>query len=316
MAKELEVPLLLICYQRVETVIEILETALHSGISCVYISIDAPRTQDKFSIENFNKLKEVVDSYRNKFSIINHRYLESNVGCGLHVLTSIDWAFKSTQELIILEDDCIPVPDFFDFVKDGLEVMRRHSDISLVCGAQQVPSDMQVNSFYKSKYSLTWGWATSRNRWEEFKYAMVGGALNTSIDILDFNSERVYWREGARRALNGFVDVWDTPLVCYLQSTDKFALLPRENLISNVGNDSVATHMGGEKQWLFKATGKYSSLYTNEVTKDVFADQWLSQNFYRIGKRHLLTTRINRLFDVFRYPKYGDLASRWTEFFL
>lgn len=316
MANKLEIPLLLICYQRVETVIEILDSALLSGVSCIYISVDAPKARDYCSINNFYRLKAVVESYRDKFSEFNSRFLERNVGCGIHVLSSIDWAFTSVKELIILEDDCIPAPDFFDFVKDGLEIMRRQPDIALTCGAQQAPPNSQVNSFYKSKYSLTWGWATSKVRWDEFKSTTVQGALRTSVDILDLNSERVYWREGARRALNGFVDVWDTPLVYYLQSTNKFALLPRENLISNVGNDSVATHMGGEKQWLFKSTGNYLSLGTNEVRKDLRADRWLSQNFYKIGRRHLLTTRISRLIDVFRQPKHGNLASRWMEFVL
>ena len=77
-----------------------------------------------------------------------------------------------------------------------------------------------------------------------------------NISSLDY--ERIYWLEGARRAYQGYVDVWDTALVALINSGPFFTLLPPTNLISNIGNDSVATHTGEDTLWTNATQGTYA----------------------------------------------------------
>lgn len=308
-----DTPLLVIGYQRTESIVTILETALSSGITHLLISVDYPDDPDTQKIQVYQKISKIVAQYSHKFQILEYRFLDSNQGCALHVLSSIDWAFGFVDELIILEDDCIPSEAFFDFVRDGLSLMKSHTDIALVCGTQHIPSQMNSGQFYKSKYALTWGWATNKSSWQMIKLNMIAAAIRTPLDLLNLNAQEIYWQEGARRAYMGYVDVWDTPLVKYLQSSDKYALLPSENLISNIGNDPAATHMRGQDSWLFKEIGRYS-LGTNETPEtNPDADNWLASNFYRIRDRHLISTRVTRLLDYFRKSKRSSLVSRWID---
>lgn len=312
MSNQRDTPLLVIGYQRTESVVSILEAALSSGITRLFISVDYPAKPSFRSLEVHQQIVEIVSQYSHKFHMLTYRYLESNQGCALHVLSSIDWAFEFVDELIILEDDCIPSAAFFDFARDGLSAMKNHSDIALVCGTQHVPREMNSWQFYKSKYALTWGWATNHSSWQAIKMNMTGAVKKMPLDLFNFNAEEIYWQEGARRAYEGFVDVWDTPLVNYLQTSDYFALLPSENLVSNIGSDRAATHMSGEDTWLFKEVGTYNLGLEEVLEVNQNADKWLATNFFRIRTRHLISTRVTRLMDLFRKPGRPTLTSRWV----
>jgi hypothetical protein len=311
MTKPPEVPVLVIGYQRTDSVVEILDSAISNGVSHLFLSVDAPKIRDQSSLINAMNLRTIVSTYEDKFEILQSRFLDSNLGCALHVLNSIDWAFESVDQLIVLEDDCIPSKDFFLYVNDGLEIMRRQPEIALVCGTQHSPVELCLDAYYKSKYSLTWGWATTRLSWDQIRSSMFSTGGNISLNLFDSNAERIYWQEGSRRAYEGYVDVWDTPLVYYLQTSDKYALLPRENLITNIGNDSLATHMSGDNTWLFKKTGSYQRMSNLRANQNTVADDWLSKNFFRIRIRHLFTTRVTRLRDRLSKAPLKELLLRW-----
>jgi hypothetical protein len=311
MTERSQVPLLVIGYQRTDSVVEILDSAISSGVSHVLISIDAPKYRDQSSMNNSLNLRNIVSSYEDKFEVVQIRFLEYNLGCAVHVLNSIDWAFESVEELVVLEDDCIPSKDFFHFVNDGFEIMHLQPEIALICGSQHVPIELCPDAYYKSKYSLTWGWATTKSSWGAFKISMFSTGGDIKLNLFDLDFERIYWQEGCRRAFEGYVDVWDTPLVYYLQTSDKYALLPQQNLITNIGDDSLATHMSGDNTWLFKERGGYERRSTLTAQQNILADNWLSKNFFQIRIRHLFTTRVTRLRDRLSKAPLRELLLRW-----
>jgi hypothetical protein len=311
MTSRIDIPLLVIGYQRAESIAKIFDLALSSGVHHLIISVDFPKDPNTRTLEIHNEIKNLIFAYENKFETMEFRFVESNQGCALHVLSSIDWAFGFTEEIIILEDDCIPSNAFFNFARNGFKLMEERKDIVLVSGTQHAPKHLSETQYFMSKYALTWGWATTRSNWRQIKSNMISLGNKTSLDFLCLDVNKIYWQEGARRAYSGYVDVWDTALVNYLQTSDKYSLLPRENLVTNIGNDSAATHMRGEKNWLFKDVGNYVLNSNDELHINEEADDWLAKNFYKIRLRHLATTRITRLLDRFRKPLFPKLLDRW-----
>ena len=311
MAIRTDLPVLVIGYQRTNTLIQILDLCLSNGTKRIFVSIDAPKNLDDKSLENFELLKSIVEQYRVRFDLFQSKFHARNLGCAVHVLSAIDWAFSFEDELVILEDDCIPSDGFFNFMKEGLAVMDHQSEIALVCGTQHAPSFSNTDRYFKSMYPLTWGWATSKIQWHDIKSGIIDGGKKVPISLTNFNPESIYWLEGSRRAYEGYVDVWDTPLAHFLYSKNKYALLPRENLVSNIGNDSAATHMRDQHDWLFKKVGEFRNGLPTLANSDFTADRWLAKNFYGIRFRHLLTTRITRLKDFFIPASREDLLKRW-----
>ena len=55
---------------------------------------------------------------------IERLYSDVNQGCRLGVSRAITWFFEQVEEGIILEDDCVPHPDFFPYCATLLEPER------------------------------------------------------------------------------------------------------------------------------------------------------------------------------------------------
>ena len=48
---------------------------------------------------------------------VSTNYSDVNLGCGERVSSGLDWVFDSVERAIVLEDDCLPHPSFFPFLR-------------------------------------------------------------------------------------------------------------------------------------------------------------------------------------------------------
>lgn len=303
--------MLIIGYQRPQAIRKILEICRVADVSKIYISIDAPKVVSATSSANAAEIRSLISEFASSFGELHERYLPENCGCSANLLSACDWVFARENFVIVLEDDCIPSLDFFRFATTVEEQLSKDPRSLLICGTQFVPADNLESSLTKSNYSLTWGWATTREKWKLISEAIKKADGDTRLDIFTLDYEKIYWQEGSRRAALGYVDVWDTILVNYLVKNDLYAILPRENLIQNIGNDSVAIHTKTQSKWTQSVTGKFSTKQISEVKASEKSERWLRDNFFIIRRRHLISTRITRFRDKFKSPKYGSLNSRW-----
>ena len=112
--------------------------------------------------------------------------------------------------------------------------------------------------------------------------------------------------------MSGIADAWDTPLVQQMLRNNALAILPKYSLVSNVGNDQVATHTHGNAQGIKAITGNFSVGNSLPViSKNV--ENWLRDEFYKIKLRHLLTTRVTGVIDkaLRRKGKVLTLRENW-----
>ena len=306
--------LLIVAYQRREEVSQILEVALSAGITRVYAVIDIEKSLDRSAYANQIEMKKVFLKYKNDCEILKVHLRTKNVGCAVSVVTGADWIFKYEDTAVVLEDDCIPESTFFQYCNATVDLLKHDRETMLACGSQFVPSELLFNNWYKSKYALTWGWFTTSSKWKEISNYFT----NSQIDISNKSSvinlfawpkyENDYWSAGEVRARRGIVDVWDTILVSYLFSQKKFSILPPAPLVSNVGDDRFATHTHNSPWLHTKMRAFEASLSTPEMNER--ADLWLRDNFYRIGFRHTLSTRLHEIIDVLYSASSIPLSTR------
>ena len=302
---------LIVGYQRVDAIRSILEQCLAAEVRNVLLSLDFPKVVTTEALANNALIRKLVIEYERKFDSFQSRFLDTNIGCSANVLSSCDWAFNQYEAVAVLEDDCKPSLGFFEFCEDSKDFLKINNRALLACGTQFVPAAERGPSSMLSKYALTWGWFTNADHWKIIKSELGLLSHERGMNLNSLKYERIYWREGARRAYQGYVDVWDTALVAVINEGSYFALLPPVNLISNIGNDSVATHTGADKVWTNASQGKYSTGDFGVPVLNQKAELWLKKNFYKIRFRHLFSTRITRLRDFFRKPKLDDLLKRW-----
>ena len=311
--KEINLAVLIIGYKRPANIALILDLCQFSGISEIFVSIDGPKEGDLKGLQDFKKIKEVVLDFRQNFlGEIKVNFRKNNVGCAASVLSSCDWFFEQTEYGMILEDDCIPSKYFFDFARSTRTYLEETNDVWLSCGTQFAPNEILPDSPILSKYALTWGWVTTRQKWLEIRENLMTAQINSLLISHNSNIiDSIYWQAGSRRAYKGFTDVWDTILVYLMQVNNKYAILPSQNLVSNIGDDIAATHTKETSIFLNKSVGKFIEDSQTPQFSNI-ADAWIKKNVYSISFRHAITTNLTRIKDYLNKNKRKpELLNRW-----
>ncbi len=195
---------------------------------------------------------ELVDQTREIIGLVNWdcdvqvNYASQNMGCKQRISSGLDWAFQQSDELIILEDDCLPDPSFFSYCDELLERYRDDDRIMMISGDNFQPQPRTNNSYYFSRWAHIWGWASWRRAWEHFDMEISTWPRAKAEHSLRsaFSSEREYrnWEPILDRQFAGEIDTWDFPWQYACWANHGLSIIPEQNLISNIGFGGDATH--------------------------------------------------------------------------
>ena len=120
MDNHFDIPILFLVFNRPETTKKVFNVIKGIKPTQLYIAADGPRegnTSDhKKCAEVINFLEESLDWPCS----VQWLKRNMNLGCGPAVSSAISWFFENVDMGIILEDDCLPHPFFFQFCKELL----------------------------------------------------------------------------------------------------------------------------------------------------------------------------------------------------
>jgi hypothetical protein len=178
---------------------------------------------------------------------VERNYAATNLGCRGRVASGLNWVFAQTDRAIILEDDCLPHPDFFRFCDELLVRYQDHERVMAINGNNyQQGREITPYSYYFSKYFHCWGWATWRRAWQYYDVEMKlwpefrdGGYMRF---VSDSEDECRYWLKKFEQMYQGQIDTWDYPFMFACFSQSGLVATPRVNLVSNLGFGVQATH--------------------------------------------------------------------------
>lgn len=213
----------------------------------LYIAGDGAREDRPKEAEIVEEVRKIVLNKIDWKCDVHTLFRTKNLGCKLAVSTSIDWFFINEEEGIILEDDCLPSNYFFKFCDEMLEVYRSNKSIGMISGSNLIKNSTYIKSdYYYSKYVLIWGWASWRNRWSgeydvDMKSWPTVKKTNSEWHYGD-KSEVKSWSSIFDAVYNGQIDTWDYQWVFTNWINQRLNIVPRVNLISNIGFGSDATH--------------------------------------------------------------------------
>lgn len=216
----------------------------------LFISADGPRrnhSKDAQLCWEARKVKEGVDWDCE----LKTRYLKHNLGCAKAVSSAVDWFFGHEEEGIILEDDCIPDYDFFNFCSSLLDNYREDTRVFTISGANYLlNSPVTDYSYHFSKYFHSWGWATWRRAWQKFDFEMKTWPevkeKNLLLNVLHDQSAVDRWEWQLDMTKKGYIDSWAYRFCLSSFINHGLHIVPKHNLIKNIGFDTEeATHTRG-----------------------------------------------------------------------
>ena len=244
---QFKTPILLIIWKRPKATYKLLQVLKKQKPIKIYIACDGPKKND---LDNLNKVKITRDLIKREIdwnTSIETLYSEENLGCKYGVSKAISWFFENENEGIILEDDCIPHPDFFEYCEILLEKFREDERIWCISGSNHVGKKIGNESYFFSRYNHCWGWASWKRCWKHYDPEMSLWPKYFSSKLLKTNfpnrKEYYYWKSFFSKFYNGGCDsTWDYQWLFCSLINNGLSVIPNTNLVDNIGFDSDATH--------------------------------------------------------------------------
>lgn len=241
----LNTPILFIIYNRADLTERILNVIREVKPMQLFIAADGPKNKnedERRCIETRNVIKK-IDWECNVMKL----YSNINLGCKIGESTAMNWFFNNVTEGIILEDDTLPNNSFFSFCEQLLDYYRNDKRISMISGNNfQFGIRRNDASYYFSKITHTWGWASWKRAWQYYDVNMRSFSLFKKTfkikEIFDHEGLQNYYIQNLQNVYDNRADTWDFQWTYSMWLQNGLCVIPNINLVKNIGFRWDATH--------------------------------------------------------------------------
>lgn len=242
---KLKTPVAFFIFNRPDLTKAVFERIREAQPQLLLVVADGPRPGHPTDAQTVAETRAVIQRVDWPCDVLTD-YAEANLGLKRRFSSGLEWVFRTVEEAIILEDDCVPEPTFFDFCRQLLERYRDDTRIAAITGNNYQNGRRTPHSYYFSKYFHCWGWASWRRVWHHFDVNMPtwpqfqsSGALRSLSEMPD---EERYWTKIFQQAYDDEIDAWSYAwqYACFQQNG--LVIIPEVNLVSNIGFGERATH--------------------------------------------------------------------------
>ncbi len=243
-------PILLIFFNRPGTFEKVFEKVKKVQPETLILAQDGPRNSDDNA--NIKKCREIAEKIDWPCSVIKD-YSEVNLGCGVRPQSAISSALEKFEQVIILEDDCIPSDSFFPYCEELLERYKDDERIAYISGLNHFESwDCGESDYFFTKAGSIGAWGTWRRAWSRY-YDYYANLIHDPY-IVKLYAQQVgvphvfekrlssLLRANAAETNGDKLSYWDAQwgFAQYIQNM--LVIVPKVNLIHNVGGGAESTH--------------------------------------------------------------------------
>jgi hypothetical protein len=274
----MSLPVLICCFNRPQKTKVVLEAVKRYGAGKIYVSCDGARPLSSDS-QKVAEVQALFEGGNGGFEI-QKIFLKDNLGCAKAVASGIKWFFENEAQGIVLEDDTVPEPEFFEFCEYHLEKNRNNSEIQGVSGNFLLPPELikyHPEPTALTRYFFCWGWASWADRMGEFSLSSDRwsdkefDACQETQKVGAFEKE--FWKTRFQLAYQDKYPGWATKMLHQSWVANRKWIVPNKDLVVNIGfgEDSTNTKGGAlsfllENEALFKkANEQERSLVQDEV---------------------------------------------------
>lgn len=249
------IPVLLIGFNRPDTIQQVFNSIKNAKPKTLYITIDAARDGKEGERYKVEQVKDIVKNV-DWGCTVYRKYNEINLGAEITISSAIKWAFEKEEYLIIIEDDIVVPISFFKFEEEMLIKYKDDNNICIVSGNNFTPLPTLNNEdYFFCHYGHSWGWGTWKREVNSFN-------LNTEIleehckyiftkTITNSKGEAKYYARLFKnlRAKGIGNCTWDFIGLYNNRINRKLAIVPRVNLATNIGVEGL--HARGKTKYHF-----------------------------------------------------------------
>ena len=306
-----DLAILLIFFARPNTLQEVFEKVKQARPSKLFLACDGPRENNPDEFERVEECKNIVSNIDWECEV-HTLYSEVNKGCGKGPSDAITWAFSYVDSLVILEDDCVPDMSFFPFMEEMLKKYANDDRIGLISGFNHFKDwNCDEYSYCFTKCGATLGWGTWKRVWDKYDFYVKNATNPYYSNLLEKEimhkragkSRCGAWRQASRETAVKKVNYWDIQFGFVKYAQSYLCVVPKSNLIYNIGVGAGSTHTENVKKIAWKP-GRILFMPTTEMKFP------LSHPEYVICDREYDEKCFNNIFYPHPFIKYARKIRR------
>ena len=267
----------------------------------VYLVADGPVCRDARQRRHCQRVRrEYVQAIDWKCKVVKI-FSEKKLGLADRMVTGLDAIFAREKFLIILEDDCLPKKQFFEFVEIVEKIFRKSSKTAGISGSCFLPAKIaSPHSYFFSKYAHCWGWATWARWWNKYRKEASPGAGRKYRSYFPQApaDESFYWDPILQKYWRREVQSWAYGWQEFFWREGLLSVCPTENLVENRGFGQGATNTRDpDVQTGVERNGRLQNPMKGpaEESEDIFLNRHVFLNHYvRMSGRKNLWQKILR----------------------
>ncbi len=246
----MKTPVLLITFNRPDHVRRVLSAIRDARPrpAALYVFQDGAREGNAVDAVKCPEVRAVVQELVDWDCELHTFYSDRNLGCGAGPMTGIDWFFSQVEEGIVMEDDCLPHPDFFGYCSELLERYRDDRKVHFINSTLYDDRWKCEASYDFSHYMVTGAWAGWKRTWEGFDLDLKSlddkAFRKHVLDLTGNRGEANWWYSIVREIQQDprKKSYWDFQMQIHLFKERALTIHPKVNLVSNIGFDGAGTH--------------------------------------------------------------------------
>ena len=284
-------PVLIVCFRRPRN-LELILMACEDISRDFFIFIDKSELIDELNDE----VCRVARKYKFSRSNIRVNMSDTNLGVRNAVPTAINWVLETHDALIVLEDDCLPNNFAIEYFDNCLADIEKN--IVLVSGSTlpNFPRNL-LGRLYESEFPLIWGWALTKQSWEKIRpdrtihlKDVLKGLRSNPKNLLPI----LFFYAAVIRVERGLLKAWDSPVALRMLIEGYKSIVPDCSVISNVGQDEVASHFevkSAKSETIVTKYGNRAPSMTKNLspTQSKELSKQIKLQIYKMKYRHVLS---------------------------
>lgn len=215
----------------------------NQGVSRIYIFQDGLKREEHR--DEWEKTQQVVQNM--KWCEVIYKLSSHNKGLAASIMDGVSAVFADNDAVIVLEDDCVPHPQFMEYMVKALEKYESYKEVYHI-GASSEPAEAEPNgtdAYFLGRINSC-GWGTWKDRWVQFShdYKMLG---RVKADA-ELNAWFNLWGQDLEAHILGNIygttDTWAAFWALTVIMKKGYCMSPYESFIDNIGFDGTGVHSG------------------------------------------------------------------------
>ena len=243
---KLNTPVAFFIFRRPDTTAQVFETIRQVKPPKLLVVADGARRDREGEAELCEQTRSIIEKVDWDCEVLTN-YASENLGCKKRVSSGLDWVFDTVEEAIILEDDCLPDLTFYPFAEELLARYRDDTRVFSITGNNvQFGRKRTDYSYYFSRYTHCWSWASWRRAWKYYDVEMKLWPEIRDSNVLSslFSDPETLnvWKHTLDMCYDGRLNTWDFQWTFASFIQHGLTAVPDVNLVTNIGYGAGGTH--------------------------------------------------------------------------